>query len=295
MNILPKKRWHVRTKENIARVRRDEQNAREEEEERKRKIALAEQEARTEVLRTQARKRVGSNSDDRKSYSVVGTSATEQQSEHHINLFYQLEAGDKLAGKNREYEAEKKAEQEKHERSIGLLTYLGQSASEQSGAAPWYLQGSLKKDDDKIAAAEKKKKLQMDPLNVMEKYLGSKFPRAKSITKPSVGAKKQSIEKLSEHSKAIHKKHKHKGKHRKKRHHTKPKTYASGIKTIEQLRVERLQREKAERVRTEQLLARKRSQNQHAEDPTKQVETRETSRYNSQYNPHLVRQRKFTY
>lgn len=36
-------------------------------------------------------------------------------------------------GSNAEYEAEKKAEKEKYERKIGLLTYVGESSAEAQG------------------------------------------------------------------------------------------------------------------------------------------------------------------
>ena len=50
-------------------------------------------------------------------------------------------------GVNKEHEAEKKAKQEKYEKSIGLLTYLGQSAVESQTAKPWYLTTNKKTDE----------------------------------------------------------------------------------------------------------------------------------------------------
>ncbi|KAF6768130.1 hypothetical protein AHF37_11240 [Paragonimus kellicotti] len=77
---------------------------------------------------------------------------------------------------NKEYEAEKKAEQEAKEKSIGLLTYLGQSLVESGGQRPWYdmhpkqLQNTDTSDKKKTKDEwEAKKKARADPLTEMNK------------------------------------------------------------------------------------------------------------------------------
>ncbi|KAI1885871.1 hypothetical protein AGOR_G00208230 [Albula goreensis] len=117
MNILPKKSWHVRNKDNIARVRRDEAQAAEAEREVQRRVERAEQEARTAYLRQKSRA----------ACHAEGLEALEEDQpaagEKHLNLFPVEEAGEKRG--NAEYLKEKKEEKERQERAIGLLVSLG--------------------------------------------------------------------------------------------------------------------------------------------------------------------------
>lgn len=129
MNILPKKSWHVRNKDNVARVRKDEAEAAEKEREAKRRVERAEQEvtfscwlnivecqnthkkigitillccqARTEYLRRKARAALQDGRGDAE--STAGSAALE-----HLNLFPLEESSEKKG--NEEYLKEKKDE-----------------------------------------------------------------------------------------------------------------------------------------------------------------------------------------
>lgn len=281
MNILPQKSWHVRTKRNIERVRRDEEKAAEEEKDRQRRVALAEQEARTEFLRDKAKKRnhkeIESESGSSKEPELPlpsSSGATDiYTNTGHINFFKEVESGEVKSGKNAEYEAEKKAEKVKWEKDIGLLTYLGQSSIESQAAPPWYLASKKKKEKDEAEMAyvkDRKLKDKLDPLKDMEAYLHKKKHKHRDKEKHK------------------HEKHKHKSKDREKKEETKQ--HSSQTKTIEQLRAERLKREQEERRRAQDLLSKGKGR-ESSPEPERPVSDRQR-KYNSQYNPDFVRQPK---
>ncbi|XP_072013302.1 leukocyte receptor cluster member 1 homolog [Amphiura filiformis] len=327
MNILPKKSWHVRTNANIERVRRDEANAAEEEKKRLKKVELAEQEARTNLLRARAKGRQVQSGHGNDSMLTGEESNTQDDSKalvsveddliQNVNFFREAEEGKSTGGVNKEHEEEKKAEQEKYEKSIGLLTYLGQSAVESQTAKPWYLTTNKKTDpeeeDDKTK--DLKRKSRLDPMHSMNKYLNIKRHKddpdkkhqktsSRSFTKPtthrtSTSSKLQYVEPTKPKHHKEHKKSKHKKDHKHKKHSHKEKSChkskdrhevkvaASNGPSIEQLRAERLRREATEKAKTERLLSGKKDTD-HGESKRTITEAPD-GRYNSQFHPELAR------
>ncbi|XP_053546704.1 leukocyte receptor cluster member 1 isoform X2 [Bombina bombina] len=170
MNILPKKSWHVRNKDNVARVRRDEAQAAEEERMRKKRVDLAEQEARTDFLRKKARLSLPDNHrNDETALVEIGRDSS------HVNFFQDIEEGKGIKKSNKEYEEEKRQEKERQEKTLGILTYLGQSAAEAQTSRPWYQdvpQRTKREADDDTK--DEKLKGKLDPMNEVEKYLQKK-------------------------------------------------------------------------------------------------------------------------
>uniref|UniRef100_A0A452U2F2 Leukocyte receptor cluster member 1 n=1 Tax=Ursus maritimus TaxID=29073 RepID=A0A452U2F2_URSMA len=220
MNILPKKSWHVRNKDNVARVRRDEAQAREEEKERERRVLLAQQEARTEFLRKKARHQ---NSLPELEAAEVGAPSSGP-----VDLFRELlEEGKGVTRGNKEYEEEKRQEKERQEKALGILTYLGQSAAEAQTQPPWYQLPPGRGAPQPGPGPDEKIKNRLDPLREMQKHLRRKRRHSGDdggrSRKGKEGPEKQRPE---------------------------------GPPSLDQLRAERLRREAMERARAEALLAR---------------------------------------
>nr|CAD7396218.1 unnamed protein product [Timema cristinae] len=312
--------WHVRTKENIARVRKDEAQAAEEEKERQRRTFLAEQEARTKTLREKSRKRYQNESLE------VETVSTEIPIiiNKHVNLFEDLEDGTIVTNKtNAEFEKEQKEEKEKYEKQIGYLTYLGQDTVEATGNVSWYNKvPNWAAHDSDNAEVGSKSKASADPLNIFKKFLPAQELKTKPKVKPtSLNPIQKNLKRrhneegrlLDKNKRAKtrnkHKSHKNHSKKRKKRKCRRSSSSCSSGSSdnsrssdkevfvekpkvdLEHLRAERLRREREEQKRTEALLAKIRG-----EPPPESKEAKPNQvpivvqKYNSQFNPELARQ-----
>ncbi|XP_077432007.1 leukocyte receptor cluster member 1 [Vanacampus margaritifer] len=261
MNILPKKSWHVRNKDNVARVRRDEAQAAAEEQEAKRRVERAEQEARTEFLRRKARAALPPQAGESQEVKDEEPSGALE----HLNLFPLEESVEKKD--NEEYLKEKKEEKEKQERAIGLLVSLGPQPGTE--VTPWYMKTGQEKED------EKKEKEKSEIRNDKRKEL-SEEEREKKDRRL-----KDSLDPLQEMKKAM-------GQTATRTHKSKKKDKRDrGESSIEKLRAERLQREADERRRAQALLAQR-----NGKDKESGREVTERDRpYNSAYFPELARKR----
>ncbi|XP_003387359.1 PREDICTED: leukocyte receptor cluster member 1 homolog [Amphimedon queenslandica] len=273
MNILPKKSWHVLTRDNLERVRRDEAEAKRQEEEKAKRAALAEQEAKIEFMRKRAREEQqrGQYEDLIRTGGTSETKAAPVETDRHINFFADMKTGVGLEGSvNPDHEKELKQEQETWEKKTGILTYLVDKEGA-SSEGPWY----AKKKDRKDKRSHEEKKARMDPLNDMMSYVDAKrkcLDSSSSSSLSTVTPKAATSKDREEPPEKSKKKKKKKREEEKKA-------------VLERLRAERKRREGAEKVRSDALM----KKHYGLEEAQERKEEATTGRYNSQYNPHLSR------
>ncbi|EDW23866.1 GL23690 [Drosophila persimilis] len=313
MNILPKKRWHVRTKDNIARVRRDEAAAEAEDRKRQEKLELAESEARINFLRRQSglpeKATVPVRSDDAAAHTPGESRG--------VDLFADYKTHVKTT--NKDLEKEQKEEQEKYEKQIGYLTYLGQDTNEALKTRSWYEVAPKRPEREDHTATEVhlKQKLSHDPLTLInalippEKKAPKRAPKRKAERTPSP-TPNSLAERSPTHSAHKSKKSRKdkKGSKESRKHKNKKKKSHKSVKEtkelalaaerhkrekLERLRKERLRREASERQRSEALFALPKAAvpasaaSTPAPTPTPKI----VQKYNSQFNPDLAKQNMF--
>ncbi|KAJ3055754.1 hypothetical protein HK097_009407 [Rhizophlyctis rosea] len=255
LNILQHKSWHVYSEKNREKVRRDEEKARVEEAKKAERALQADREARLNTLRANSKAR---NLDPGDTYEQLHNAPNEPP--QHINFFPELETGRSASRGNAELEAERKAEKAKEEQKH--TWYFGETRDGKK-EVPWYATKDMKAPTRTDASGR--------PLKAVDdKKKKDKDDRRKSLDDP--------LALMEKYAKRLKKSDKEKN----------PKgasSSTSSTSSIESLRAERLKRETAERQRTELLL------NPHlAKTPTQHE--RETTFYNSQFNPDFVRRPK---
>lgn len=283
MNILPKKRWHVRTKENIARVRKDEAEAAEKERQENLRIENADREARIGVLKTKSKQKL---------LEAGVPEITAEPASEHINLFADYDSA--IKNTNKEHDNEIREKNEDYEKKIGYLTYLGQDTNESLKKKNWYevapdtsrfsrsdviketYNKLVLKDEDGKPKTSKldikngeigwKSKQTLDPVHAFKKYCHN-ITRKSSDDSSKVRLKKDSSNEKNQKPKGDKK------------------------DKLLKLREARLKREREEKHKTEMFLTKL---NGTADDTSIKCKESETTKikakYNSQFNPELARQ-----
>lgn len=257
MNILPKKNWHVRTRKNIEKVRRDEARAADEERKLQSRIDLAEREARIDYLRKKSKALHGSEE------PFAGPSRRQ------VDIFADAQEGKGDVRVNVEHEKEEKARKEKWEERVGILTYLHKKNEDID--KPWYLQPHetrMTQDDPEAEMRREKNQQFNDPLVTMNRYMDQMKKRSKDDVPSHVKRFKPPVRE-SRMTAAV----------------SEPSTDKSGV---EKLREERLKREEREREKAQRLLAQVRRSGSSVRSVSRDVDERRL-RFNSQFNPHLAK------
>ncbi|KAH8249926.1 hypothetical protein KR026_001689, partial [Drosophila bipectinata] len=291
--------WHVRTKENIARVRRDEAAAQVEEQKRQEKLELAESEARINFLRRQS----GLPEKASHAQSASAHNATEAQAP--LNLFEDYRSHVKTT--NKELEKEKKEEQEKYEKQIGYLTYLGQDTNEALKVHSWYEVAPKREivGNPNSQELHLKQKVGQDPLTLINSLLPPEKKEPKEANKrkrertPTILPRESSTARSSHSKSKKQKREKHEKKHKKSKKHkrqreAKKSSFSDAERqkreNLDRLRRERLRREIAERQRSEALFAPKEPAGAPSVASTPAPTPKIKQKYNSQFNPELAKQ-----
>lgn len=280
MNILPKKRWHVRTKENIARVRKDEAEAAEKEKQERIRTETADKESRLNILKQKSKERLLKSGIPQ---TNVGKSEVINE---HVNLFANLE--DAIKTTNKEHDKEVKAKQEEYEKQIGYLTYLGQDTNEALKKKNWYdvppeasrysRTNDIKDTYNKLVLKDEDGK---PKTNCVEIKNGEVAWKQKQRLDPMNHIKRNKSYKLqsNEPNTKVHKKNKNRNDEK-----------CPKMK-LQKLREARLKREQQERCRTELFLKKLGGFGESStEENNGKNKLNIIPKYNSQFNPELARQ-----
>lgn len=262
---MPQKSWHVYRRDNVSKVEKDEKEARKVDEEAKKKHEDEERAYRRGLLLQRARGNASSSDGQSKhermhggEEAAVGSSGLDDKEKEsgsllqHINFWSEDEA--RMQEKHPEVERESLAEKRARGRESEQTTdaafdkrfKLGHGF--ESAAQPWYARSTAVTAPAPPGVDEQGEEI--------EKKLEGKVRRRTERRSSSTSSSYSSDDSRSsdaDQSQKRKRKHKHKQKKKKEKEKKEPRR-----KSIEELRAERLEREKIEHEREKQLLLGKR-------------------------------------